>query len=106
MSSENISNEFSQIVEKYGSWTAHNFEINRNFWTMGSPEYGDREKIEAIVWLITQLNPKNTMEELRILDLACLEGGYSIELGKLGAKVVGIEGRKQIWRKPGLLKES
>ena len=38
---------------------------------------------------ITQCNFK----ELRILDLACLEGQYAIEFAMQGAEVVGIEGR-------------
>ena len=39
---------------------------------------------------ITQCNFK----ELRILDLACLEGQYAIEFAMQGAEVVGIEGRE------------
>lgn len=31
--------------------------------------------------------------ELRVLDLGCLEGGFSIEFGLWGAEAVGIEGR-------------
>jgi hypothetical protein len=37
---------------------------------------------------------KKSWADLRILDLACLEGVYSTELALQGAKVVGIEGRK------------
>jgi SAM-dependent methyltransferase len=32
--------------------------------------------------------------ELRVLDLACLEGMYSVELARRGARVVAIEGRE------------
>jgi len=38
-------------------------------------------------------NAAKPFSELRILDLACLEGGYSIEMALHGARVVGVEGR-------------
>ena len=49
---------------------------------------------------ITQCDFKN----LRILDLACLEGHYAIEFALQGATVVGIEGRESNIQKLYLLK--
>lgn len=49
---------------------------------------------------ITQCDFKN----LRILDLACLEGHYAIEFAMQGATVVGIEGRESNVQKLYLLK--
>ena len=34
------------------------------------------------------------LDQLHVLDLACLEGGYSMELAKRGSRVTGIEGRR------------
>lgn len=37
---------------------------------------------------------RKPLEELRVLDLACLEGPYAIEFARQGARVLGIEGRE------------
>ena len=38
---------------------------------------------------------RKPMAEVRTLDLACLEGGFAIEMARRGATAVGIEGREQ-----------
>jgi SAM-dependent methyltransferase len=48
---------------------------------------------DLLVNLAPVLTQKRAFADLRVLDLACGEGGHSIALAKAGAEVVGIEGR-------------
>lgn len=44
---------------------------------------------------IAQMQVKgHTLEGKRVLDLACGEGGHSVQFAKKGAQVLGVEGRK------------
>ena len=54
---------------------------------------GDEAKLSRIVQIILDVTGQ-PLKGLRILDLACLEGLYAIELACQGAEVVAIEGRK------------
>jgi SAM-dependent methyltransferase len=49
-------------------------------------------KLRRILQLIADLAGR-PLQDLRVLDLGCLEGGYAIELALHGAEVVGVEGR-------------
>jgi hypothetical protein len=50
--------------------------------------------VHAFTQVVADLADK-PLDQLRVLDLGCHEGGYSIELGRHGATVVGIEGRRE-----------
>jgi SAM-dependent methyltransferase len=58
-------------------------------------------------WLLPVLGDfiRKPFHELRIVDSACLEGLYAIEFARLGAEVVGIEGREQNLAKARFVKE-
>src|SRR5688500_12812783 len=44
---------------------------------------------------IAEMQVRNhTLEGKRVLDLACGEGGHSIQFAQKGAKVLGVEGRQ------------
>ncbi len=53
---------------------------------------GNAVKVRRIISLTKRLASKN-MEDLRILDLGCGEGVYSLEAGMYGSEVLGIDGR-------------
>lgn len=53
---------------------------------------GNAVKVRRVMQIIQDLTNCN-FEDLRILDLGCAGGIYSLEAGSRGAKVVGIDGR-------------
>lgn len=83
-----------EIIDQYGPWTAHNIHLGGGIYTISNEIAGDEIKLKRIVQIVVDLAGK-PISELRILDLACLEGLYALEFAKHGAEVVGIEGRKE-----------
>ena len=73
--------------------------------TRGSRLYGDEYRVRRVVQVVADLAGR-PFDQLRALDLACLEGLYSIELGRRGSKVVGIEGRAAGVAKADFAKEA
>jgi 2-polyprenyl-3-methyl-5-hydroxy-6-metoxy-1,4-benzoquinol methylase len=82
-----------QIVEKYGPWTAHNIQLADDVYTIDKALTGDEFKLRRIVQIVGDISQK-PLNSLRVLDLACLEGMYAIEMARHGAEAVGIEGRE------------
>src|SRR5258708_18654555 len=82
-----------QIVEKYGPWTAHNIQLADDLYTIDQALTGDEFKLRRIVQIIGDISQR-PLSSLRVLDLACLEGMYAIEMARHGAEAVGIEGRE------------
>lgn len=91
MDDASIKQELVSLTERYGEWTDHNVRLTDNLYTMG--EARRSQKLQRVVQIVCDLARK-PIEELRILDLACLEGGYAIEFARRGARAVGIEGRE------------
>ena len=82
-----------RVASEHGPWVAYNIHLGHGVYTMGNDHVGTGEfLVHAIVQAVADLASK-PLSELRILDLACHEGGYAIEFGLHGATVVGIEGR-------------
>lgn len=77
-------------------WTAHNLELAPGVWTLpGTPGFIDTNgNLQSIVRLLSFVFP-GRIGSLRIADLGCLEGGYSLGLARMGAEVVGIEVRPE-----------
>jgi 2-polyprenyl-3-methyl-5-hydroxy-6-metoxy-1,4-benzoquinol methylase len=77
------------------SFTAHNIRLDDG--TLTKPETG--ETIDRHPWFlaakrildVTCQGPRNN---IRLLDLGCLEGGYSVEFARLGYRTVGLDVRE------------
>lgn len=88
------------LVQQHGEWTAHNLRLRDQVYTFRAdhPRFERQLQRHALhlrrILQIVADGAKKPLAELRVLDLACLEGLYGIELGLHGAEVVGIEGRR------------
>lgn len=100
MNPEQLRSKRQEIVGQFGDWTKHNIHLTDNTYTYNQNHPGFKEhlikrgiRLQRIIQIISDITnqPLNT---LRVLDLACLEGLYGIELARHGAEVVGIEGRE------------
>ncbi|MDD4178617.1 MAG: class I SAM-dependent methyltransferase [Candidatus Margulisbacteria bacterium] len=95
----------AELIKKYGPWTGHNIQLPGNLYTIGEKITGDEIKLKRNIQIIADATQK-PLNQLRVLDLACLEGLYSVELARQGAKVVGIEGREANLEKARFAKEA
>ncbi|HEV7528664.1 MAG TPA: class I SAM-dependent methyltransferase [Solirubrobacteraceae bacterium] len=81
------------VVDRVGSWTAHNIEIAPGVFTRGDESSGEEAKLRRIRQLVGDLAPA-PVSQLRVLDLGALEGLYGLELALSGSEVVFVEGRE------------
>jgi len=93
MNTQTIIDTKNDVIKKYGDWTAHNICLQDDVYTIAPRIVGDEVKLRRIVQCVFDL-AGGSVEGLRILDLACLEGLYAIEFARHNAKCVGIEGRE------------
>jgi SAM-dependent methyltransferase len=82
-----------ELIDRHGAWTAHNIRLADGLYTIGERIIGDEIKLRRVTQIVADVAAK-PFHELRVLDLACLEGLYAIEFARLGAEVVAIEGRE------------
>jgi len=94
-----------RLVDRYGSWTAHNIQLAAGSYTIGDRVVGDEVRLRRVMQIIADLARK-PMAELRVLDLACLEGLFAVELALRGADVLAIEGREANAEKTRFAKEA
>jgi SAM-dependent methyltransferase len=80
---------------------AHHFDLGHGIHTIDPSNAQFVRKAEGLAKLgtvIQQIAPhymkRQSLHGARVLDLACGEGVHSIGLAKLGAEVVGVEGRQ------------
>jgi 2-polyprenyl-3-methyl-5-hydroxy-6-metoxy-1,4-benzoquinol methylase len=93
MDTQTIIDTKNDVITRYGEWTAHNICLQDDVYTIAPTIVGDEVKLRRIVQCVLDL-AGGSVEGLRILDLACLEGLYAIELARHKANCVGIEGRE------------
>jgi hypothetical protein len=95
----------AEIIEKYGEWTAHNIQLAENVYTIDNRIFGTEHKLRQFIQLASDSTGK-PLSELRVLDLACLEGLYTTEFALQGAQALGIEGRTINIEKANFAKEA
>lgn len=98
-----VERQKAEIVRQWGQWTAHNIHLGAGVYTLGSDHEAD--KLRRIVQIVSDLGPR-PFDQLRVLDLGCLEGGYAVELARRGAEVVAIEARQANLEKARFAKEA
>ena len=94
---EKIKKIKNEIIKKNGEWTAHNIKLAEGIYTLQNVA-GLNAGVDRIIQIVEDLSNK-VMSELRVADLGCLEGGYAVELARMGADVVGIEGKTYNYEK-------
>ncbi|WP_071517601.1 methyltransferase domain-containing protein [Geitlerinema sp. PCC 9228] len=93
MKRDDIERRRQEIVDAFGEWTNHNICLQEDLYTIDSHRLvGSEVKVQRILQIVADWMP-NSWENLRVLDLACLEGLYGLEMALQGADVVGIEAR-------------
>ena len=81
------------VAERHGRWAAANIHLGDGVYTLDHGHVGTLEfMVHSVTQSVADLASK-PLSDLRVLDLACGEGAYAIELGLHGATVVGVEGR-------------
>ena len=75
-------------------FTAHNIRLDDG--TLTRPD--EKQAMDAHAWFIAAKRILETVfpgdkRHLRLADVGCLEGGYSVEFARMGFQVVGIEVR-------------
>lgn len=109
MDKAEVETKYREIIQQHGPWTAHDIDLGHGFTTM-SKGLHQQWRVDWTRYLIeTYSSPsskvlrflnslglaKNSRSEKirnkRILDLASLEGLFTIEFAKLGATTTGLE---------------
>jgi SAM-dependent methyltransferase len=95
-----------EIIDRYGPWTANNIDLGQGVWTIGS---GLESVGEARVGRVERLVSdwwNGDFDDLRVLDLACYEGAFSVALARRGAHVDAIEAREEHVQKARFAQEA
>ncbi len=89
---ERLRRLMAEVVERHGRWETHNVRLGDDVFTISPQAQTTATKLVRIVQVIEDVC--GDLTQLRVLDLACNEGLYSLELAAHGASVVGIDARE------------
>ncbi len=99
-----VKSELNKIIERDGGWSAHNIHLGDNIFTIDNHLVNDELKLPRVIQNISDFTKKD-FKDLRILDLACLEGMFGIEAALHGAQVTLLDGRDQNLTKSTFVKD-
>ena len=92
MIADEIKRKKIAIEAEHGPWTAYNIDLGHGIQT--APQFACAHlRLRRVVQTIADLATK-PWDQLRILDIASLEGIFALEFASHGARVVAIEGRE------------
>ncbi len=91
-----------EFIENNGAFTASSVYLGEGVYTREAA--GPDRRLRCFVQAVADLAGK-PLDQLRVLDLACLEGHYTIEFALHGARAVGIEIREANLTKARFLKQ-
>jgi len=82
-------------------FTAHNIELPGGERTLGAkvPLIRETGICAATLRTLCAAFPADHRAESRVVDLGCLEGGYTVEFARAGFEALGIEGRESNFQK-------
>lgn len=84
--------DLDEFIRRHGEWSAMNIHLGNGQYTR--PSAGIDNRLRRLVQLVSDLSIK-PLDQLRVLDLACLEGHYAIEFALHGCQVVATEIRDE-----------
>lgn len=90
-----------EFRRRHGEWTAHSIHLGDNLYTRQPAADG---RLRRLLQIACDLTGK-PIDQLRVLDLACLEGHYGIEFAIHGAEVVANEIREENLAKARFVKD-
>lgn len=90
-----------EFRSRHGEWTSMSIHLGGDTYTL--PPAPDA-RLRLLVQVASDLAGK-PISQLRVLDLACLEGHYAIEFALQGAEAVGIEYRAESVDKASFVKD-
>jgi len=93
LDAETARREKEEVEARHGPWTAHNIRLADGLYTISPGPTGDEVKLRRVTQMALDVFG-GSLRGVRVLDLACLEGMYALELARRGAEVVAIEGRE------------
>ena len=77
-------------------WTAHNIRLTADLTTIdGLPDFATTNLHWLAIERLLATLFHGRLEGLRVADLGCNEGGFSLALAQRGAEVVGMEAREE-----------
>jgi len=89
-----IADSLGRFIVEHGPWTGHRIHLGYGVHTCNDfHEYCLSYRTHLYSLLLRDFGYSD-ISGLRILDLACHEGAFSIEFARQGAVVVGIDGRE------------
>jgi 2-polyprenyl-3-methyl-5-hydroxy-6-metoxy-1,4-benzoquinol methylase len=93
------------VISRHGPWTAHCIHLGHGIYTFDKPREPQSDSRLRRFLQIAADTARKPMNEIRVLDLACLEGQFGLEFALHGAQVVAVEGRDQNLAKVRFVKE-
>ena len=87
-------------------WTGHNIRLNTDISTMpGRPDFMETDlRLKAILRALAFFY-RGELAGLRVADLGCLEGGFTLAMAQREMEVIGLEARQMNLDKCVLLKD-